>query len=573
MARESMRGFKLGRGLALAAGLLLVAGLAAQAPNPGKTPAKTADAPKFVLVTKDTSVAEMVGVINDRLSAQWKENKIERSAFCTDYEFIRRVTLDIIGRIAKPEEIAEYMAKPVNTRRSWLVDHLLASDEYPRNWANIWSNWLLTRAGEFGSQTKYHTQTHVWLEDQFAQNKKFNEIATALITAKGKNSENGAVNFILAHLGEQNPADKVAEQGHYEVVPITSRITRLFLGIQTQCTQCHDHPFDARLKQKDFWGINAFLRQVKRDPPPPRNQNQMMTRVDYTLIDDPDVNTESFVYYEKRNGVVLQTKPVFLDGTKLTPGSTERRAELARLIVDHENFPKEFVNRMWAHFMGRGFVHPVDDFNEQNQPSNPELLNELAKKFKHYGFDQKMVIRWICNSNAYSLSCVANKTNDKAEAEPFFSRMLLKSMTPEQLFESLMVATSAEAAQTKDGKKVLRDQWMKNLISNFGDDEGNEVSFNGTIVQALLMMNGKDINDAISGQKATVAKLIAKNGANQSKNLNDLFMAALNRPPSSAEHAKIVTAMAMRVRDKEATGPWQDLFWALLNSNEFILNH
>src|SRR5437899_7170115 len=135
-------------------------------------------------------------------------------------------------------------------------------------------------------------------------------------------------------------------------------------------------------------------------------------------------------------------------------------------------------------------------------------------------------MRWICNSDAYNRSSVANKTNEKADAEPFFSRMLLKTMSPEQLFESLMTATQAEQAETKDAKKKLREEWMKNLIVNFGDDEGNEVTFNGTVVQALILMNGKEINDAISNpEKGTVATTWRKYGRNQARTLDLLYLA------------------------------------------------
>src|SRR5262249_29488760 len=147
-----------------------------------------------------------------------------------------------------------------------------------------------------------------------------------------------------------------------------------------------------------------------------------------------------------------------------------RREQLARFVIDHDNFPRAVVNRMWGIFFGRGFVNPVDDFNENNQPSNPELLTELAGRLKHYNYDLKKLIRWICHSKAYNLSCVANKTNDKPEHEVLFSRMLLKSMSPEQLFESLMVATRAEAAESKAAKKDLKTRWLNSLISNFGDD-------------------------------------------------------------------------------------------------------
>jgi hypothetical protein len=149
-------------------------------------------------------------------------------------------------------------------------------------------------------------------------------------------------------------------------------------------------------------------------------------------------------------------------------------------------------------------------------------------------------------------------------------------MSPEQLFESLMTATAAEQAETMDAKKKLREEWMKNLIVNFGDDEGNEVTFNGTVVQALMLMNGKEINDAISNEnKGTVATIYKLHGRNQTKTLDLLYLTALNRLPTSREYSLIAqrSRIAGATDFKNQKAPWQDVFWALVNSNEFILNH
>jgi hypothetical protein len=191
----------------------------------------------------------------------------------------------------------------------------------------------------------------------------------------------------------------------------------------------------------------------------------------------------------------------------------------------------------------------------------------------------KKLIRWVCNSNPYNLSCVANKTNDKPEHEALFGRMIMKAMSPEQLFESLMVATKAEAAESKKAKADLKRVWLGNLISNFGDDEGNEVNFNGTVVQALLMMNGKEINDAISRkQKGAVA--IAINKQTEPAAIRELYLTALNRPPTPKEVGTILHQFrllnAKVAYDDQKYHPshrYEDLFWALLNSNEFLLNH
>jgi hypothetical protein len=236
---------------------------------------------------------------------------------------------------------------------------------------------------------------------------------------------------------------------------------------------------------------------------------------------------------------------------------------------------------MWGQFFGRGFTKVVDDFGEHNPVSHPELLDKLAADFIKYKYRPRDLIRWICNSEAYGLSSAANETNEKEDAEPFFSRMLLKAMSPEQLFESLMVATRAAVAETRASKEKLRQEWMGKLIVNFGDDEGNEATFNGTVVQALLLMNGPDINKAIADvNKGTVAMVLKKRGVTPRSAMLDLYMASLNRPPTAEEYARILSPamvrlprMINRLDFKYYTALYQDLFWALLNCNEFILNH
>jgi hypothetical protein len=535
---------------------------------------------KMTIVSEGSDVQEMAKLINEKVEASWKANKITPSFYADDYEFIRRASLDIIGRIARPDEIRKYMKDPAEKRRSMLIERLLGHEDYPRHWANLWTNWLLTRAGDFG-RGKYHDQTTLWLEDQFASNKGYHEMTTKLVTASGKNTENGAVNFLLAHVGEPIPPAKQRAEGQFEMIPLTSRITRVFLGTQVQCAQCHNHPFFGTMKQEQFWRVNAFLRQIKREGAP-MGRPRMGMRPDLTLVDDSSINVEALVYYEERNGKVREKQAEFLPATgkdrgqKLDPKKTgiARREELARMLVEHEMFPKAIVNRMWGLFLGRGFVNPIDDFNDNNQPSNPELLNELAARFKHYNYDLKKLIRWITHSNAYHLSYVANSTNDKPEQESQFARMMMKSLTPEQLFESLMTATQADKATSAADKKKMRDEWLSQLITNFGDDEGNEVTFNGTIVQALLMMNGKNINEAITSDKGAVATAMYAKKTPDAV-IDELYLAALNRPPKRGELSGVKAKMKLRVgfRDTSAKGPYEDLFWALLNSNEFLLNH
>jgi hypothetical protein len=413
-----------------------------------------------------------------------------------------------------------------------------------------------------------------------------------LLTATGNNKENGAVNFILQHLGEPNPQDKINDEGQFTMVPITSRSTRLFLGLQTQCTQCHDHPFKTEWKQKHFWETNSYFLQVERKGNPVIARGQMQAP-ELTLLENasfnPDISSggdptkPGGVFFEKRNGVRGLATPRFLlekdmKSTERTrvPEHGKRRQQLAQLIVKSDQFAKAYINRMWQHFFGHGMNSPgaFDDFGEDNPVTHPELMDYLAREWRQYQFNPRELIRWICNSDAYNLSSVANKTNEKTEAEPFFSRMLLKPMTPEQLFESLMIATEAEVGITKESKKQLRERWLQKLIVNFGDDEGNEVTFNGTVVQALILMNGKEIDEAIGNRNhGPVASMMKRKGTSSKMVMDHVFLAVLNRPPTAAESGEIPRRLRMRIADKDPWAPYQDLEWALINSNEFILNH
>jgi hypothetical protein len=598
MAIASLPGSGVGRRLLQGAALLLVSGIVGalvslasaqgtKKPTPSKEKPKTVSAEEKVIsdIHVSSSGVSQIALINDEIEKKWKANKIEPSERCSDYEFIRRVSLDIIGRIATKKEIDTFMADPQRERRSRLIERLLESDEYPNNLANLWTVLLLTRTGA----KMYHDQMQLWLLEQFEKkDADWSKITAEVLTASGKTNENGAVNFVLAHLGEaikENPA----ENGHFTMVPVTSRTTRLFLGLRTQCTQCHDHPFNDEWRQSHFWGINAFFRQVDAPngrPAVAENKKAMMAANQLTLVDSPALNREGIVPYERRTGVLLYAKPTFLDGQKMPMnGQTTRRQELAKFVTHSDYFAKSFINRMWGHFFGRGFTKDVDDFGEHNPVSHPELLDQLAKDWSaKYNHNPRELIRWICNSRAYGLSSTSNPSNDKSDAEPFFARMLLKAMTPEQLFESVMTATQAQVGATKDNRKKLREDWLGKLVLNFGDDEGNEVTFNGTVVQALLLMNGQEINQAIMDkQVGTVANVLKTRPFAMSSArvaVKHLYLSALNREPSAAELNRILSPNMMRMprvasRDQTAffTGFYQDLMWALLNSNEFILNH
>ncbi|MCS6976595.1 MAG: DUF1549 and DUF1553 domain-containing protein [Gemmatales bacterium] len=566
-----MRNFRRGLGLAgwVVAGVLVAVSALSPVPVRSEPPADTPnpDTPRGSASVIDDVV---VNFINEQIEKQWAENKITPSKTASDYEWLRRVHLDIAGRIPTIAEITAFQKRPAEKRRREEIRYLLQSEDYARNWANIWTVWLVTRTTQPGTDRQ---RLRLWLEECFSVNKRYDQMVTELLTASGKANENGPVNFLLSNFGvERVPNDKRMEEGQYEMHPATARVTRLFLGIQTQCTQCHDHPFIDSRKQSSYWGVNAFFRQIERTPELIEVRQQDSVGQYYTLRDNPDVNRDGGVFYEKRNGLLLRTSPTWLDGTRLVLTSDmNRRQELARFLIRDEMFAKAIVNRMWAHFMGRGFTNPVDDFGEHNPVSHPELLDGLARYFIAADYDIQRLITWITRSKPYHLSSIANESNKKPDAEPYFARMLLKAMSPEQLVDSIFVATNAERTRaTKEERQKMYEEWLSDFTVNFGDDEGNERTFNGTVVQALLLMNGSKLNGAIRKQSgSTIAEVSnLKPGAA----IQRLYLAALTRPPTPAE-AALANRLVNYNTTRDPANAYQDILWALLNSNEFILNH
>lgn len=653
---------------ALAGGLLSAVAVASPAQTPGEKGVPAGP------------VAFQAIKINEFILKGYESAGIKRpSDRSTDHEFLRRVFVDLIGRIPQIEEVADYERDKSSDKRVKLVRRLLHAEEYvPKgsngqpfttefvngegkkqkdtlkfnyrreyagHWAEIWTVWLMTRSGN----VDYRDQMRVWLEKKFYDDTSHKDVVTQLLTATGQVGgaksaagwtfkEQYAANFIVHHLGEPIRDDRETPEvnermrdGAFDAVPITSRTTKLFLGLQTQCAQCHDHPINKEWLQGDFWGVNAFFRQTVRSAtpsgPPVGNNQKMANATSVTLTDDTELNPNMIALYERRDGRKIGSFPVMLKdydaaigGLKSTkmlasaPAGKTRRAQLAEWVVSHDNFGKAYVNRVWAHLFGRGLnKEPApDDFGSNNEVVHPELMAYLGEEFVKYGYGQKALMEWICTSDVYSLSHVARKEYTDIKYEPFFARMPLKAMSPEVLFESLMTATSPRklTAAQKEARLAARDAWMRKLVRQFGDDEGNELSFNGTIVQALLMMNGAELNNEIGvGRSAQpsvniVNQLGTKNGWAAGRMYDDLFLMTLSRHPTPAEIARLeevrmgkatVSLGPPAAPPAKGKGPapktgsavvvapgalgvtdvtyYQDVLWALLNTNEFMINH
>ena len=512
-------------------------------------------------------VDPVVGMINERIRIGWRDNEVSPSPLADDEEWMRRVCLDLAGRIPTLTEAEAFLRDESETKRADLIADLLGRSEFIEHFADQWTTLLI------GRQTPDRTDRgamHKFLRDQIATEQPWNQIVHRLLTAEGRFDENGAVNFLLSKL-DGNPRD---EDYHVEA---TAATTRLFLGMQVQCTQCHNHPFND-WQQDQFWQFNAFLRQIQRNNVEDAAGDDLYSELVYRNFDQP-------VYFENRRGLMQVAYPIYF-GQEIDRQSPDRRGDLAALLRDdadgEQRIAQAFVNRVWSQLFGYGFTRPVDDMGPHNPASHPELLDQLAAEFVASGYDIRRLVTWIANSEAYNLSSAFNRDgsneydNPAAGETPLFSHMYVKTLSAEQLYDSLAAATGADGDGGSDRARLRRQRFLDEFIRIFGGSESEEPAlFSGTIPQALLMMNGPLMNGALAGEDGSVLKEILSSDRYRSDRdrIQALYVAALTRRPSSREASafnKFVTAA--RTPDQKLAA-YQDMYWALLNSNEFIFNH
>jgi hypothetical protein len=569
-------------------------------PNPKNT---TPDRP-----AARSSDPEVIAAIDRAIRQRWSAVTVTPSARATDTEWLRRVFLSVLGRIPKLDEVEAFLADRSPKKREALVEQLLTSnqyiDEFARNWTNVYTEALLGHtAGDLATDKTNRAGMQQYLRRSFLANKSFDKLTSELLTATGSTNPdaadfNGATNFL---------ADKLDASG----VQATVKTAEIFLGVQVQCTQCHNHPFN-EWKQGRFWELNAFFRQAKAtgdlaaastpgasNEPNADNQNAMAAGKARIADQDfhgegdkPDADAE--VYYEERNGKLKAAYPVFFDGTAISRNGdldqVNRRAELAKLVTASPWFAESAVNRVWSHFFGHGFTTPIDDMGPHNPPTHPELLDKLSREFAASGYDLKSLIRWIALSEAYALSSKPSRDNQHddptAGSAPLFSRYYLRQMRADQLYESLSAASGdmqpptapesfAEFASISDESYADRERakgaWMRQFVIAYRTDECDECSlFVGSIPQTLAMMNGEMTAEATDANQSGLLKKIAAAPISEARKVQQLFLAALARNPTPGEQT--AARRLISAHGNNTAAGLEDLWWALLNSNEFIMD-
>jgi hypothetical protein len=486
--------------------------------------------------------------IDQALDQRLHEEKVHASARADDAEFLRRVYLDVVGHVPPADKAAAFLDSKDLNKRAKLIDELLASPEYGKHQADVWQSLLLPRNSD--NRRIQFAPMIKWLETNFNENKPWNQQVRELITATGEQDKNGAVTYFLA-----NPTpDK-----------LTDNVTRLFLGVRLECAQCHNHPFTS-WKQDEYWGMAAFFTKVRLEGNPRQAQQ----------------NGTSLAINEGGKGRPIRLPdsakrlpPKFLQGDQPKVSSSEAyRPVLAEWMTAPTNpyFSKALVNRVFAQFFGRGLVNPVDDMHEANPASHPELLDGLAREFAAGGFNLKDLIRGVCNSQAYQRTSKPQGGN--AEAAPaVFSRMAVKVLTPEQLYDSLVQVLGAPGQQGQQARRP-QGQAPRNPNANpraafvafFQVDDGADATeYQAGIPQALRMMNSPQLNNPAALNR------YVKSGESPARVIEELYLATLSRRPTARELDRM--AGYVRKHSDEPRKAYADVLWVLLNTSEFTLNH
>jgi hypothetical protein len=484
--------------------------------------------------------------VDTLVNAKLKKLRIAPSGVCTDEAFLRRVYVDVIGVLPTAEEYTRYMASTSPTKREELVDELLGRKEFAELWVLKWAELLQIRSS---NQVSYKSTLlyYNWLQDKIARNVPVNEWVQELLGANGGTFKNPATNYY------QNETD---------ILKVTENVAQVFMGMRVQCAQCHNHPFD-RWTMDDYYGFAAFFSQIGRKG-----------------TDDP----RETIVFNSGGGEVRHPlgnrvmAPKFLGGVAPDVAGKDRRLLMSNWLASPENpyFATNLSNIVWAHFFGSGIINEVDDVRVSNPPSNGELLNELGKRFTDYKYDFKKLVRDICVSKTYQRSTQTNASNEQDTRN--FSHAAIRRIKAETFLDCISQVTEtpnkfpglplgARAVQIADGTV------SNYFLTTFGRATRDtvcacEVRLEPTLSQSLHLLNGDT-----TGQRIRQGNLIGKRITDKKQPLDiidEVYVRCLARRPTEAEKQKLVSLIAAETDKKKAL---EDVFWAVLNSREFMFNH
>ena len=486
--------------------------------------------------------------IDGLVDAKLKKLRIMPSDLCSDEVFLRRATIDITGTLPTAEEHDRFIADTDPKKREKLVDELLTRKEFVEMWVMKWAELLQIRSDNQEVSYKAALLYYNWLEDKIAHNVPFDEIVRELLEADGGTFKNPATNYY---------------QITRDTLKLAENTAQVFMGMRIQCAQCHNHPFD-RWTMNDYYGFAAFFSQVGR------KQSEDPREVIVFNSGGGDVR-------HPVGGRVME--PKFLGGATPDVKGKDRRVVLANWLASPENpyFAKNVANIIWAQFMGKGIIDPVDDVRVSNPAVNPELLDALGKKLEEYHFDFKRLVRDICTSRTYQLSTQTNQSNEQDDRN--FAHSLVRRMRAEVLRDCITQVT-----ETKDkfrglplgsrAVEIADGNTTDFFLTTFGRATREtacscEVKMDPNLSQALALINGNIVQTKVQGSQVITDLLKEKMPPDDV--VQSLYLRCLGRRPGTEEMSALHEQIAAAGKNDRKV--LDDIFWALLNSQEFMFNH
>ncbi len=489
---------------------------------------------------------EPVNYVDELVGDKLRKLRIHPSELCDDSTFLRRVTIDLTGQVPTPEEYGAFLADGAPDKRARIIDELLLRREFTEILVSKWAEWLMMRSTN-AVPYKGIVLYYQWLADQISNDVPLDEMVKALLSSSGGTFDTPATNFYQIERNSLKVAENVAQ---------------IFMGMRIQCAQCHNHPFD-RWKQDDYYCFAAFFSQVGRKGTEDYRQ-QIVFNSGGGEVKHPVTGQNA--------------APVFLGGGPADTAGKDRRKVLAEWLASPRNpyFAQNFANRIWAHFFGIGIIDPVDDVRVSNPASNPELLEALAKHFTDSGYDVRGLVRDICNSKTYQRSTVRNESNMADELN--FAHQTIRRIKAESLLDIISQVTNtkdkfrglplgAKATQIADGATSTY------FLTTFGRASRKtvcscEVKMEPTLSQALHLMNGDTVNNKM--KQGGVIKTLQEQGLTPPQIVEHLYITCLSRKPTEQE---ITALQPLFAEGADVNQGLEDVFWALLNSREFLFNH
>jgi hypothetical protein len=494
--------------------------------------------------------------IDQLIDAKLQRLKIQPSGLVDDAGFLRRASLDLTGQLPDPNEVRAFVADttPAKLKRSRLIEKLIASPAFIDHWTLKWGDLLQANRKYLGEKGVYEFDE--WIRESFTANKPYDKMVREILSSSGSSNQNPAANFFRV---TRDPK------------PTMEKTTQVFLGVRMVCAQCHDHPFE-RWTQNQYYEMSAFY-------------SALGIRPGYEVGEEIIYNQRAdFDMKHPKDGRVM--KPAFIvpasyGSSGPVPTDSHRRMALAEWVTSRDNpfFAKSTVNRVWSYFFGRGIIDPVDDIRASNPPSNPALLDALTKDFLDHNFDLRQLMRTITNSRTYQASMTTNEWN--AGDADNFSHAIPRRLAAEELLDALTLATGVRpnlpevppdtrAEQLPDphvGKDGFLDLFGRpSRESSCECERRSDIS----LPQALNLVNGQTISDAVAGGNGRVAKAILS-GKSDRDLVEELYLASFSRTPTAAEAELGLKYLSSGSRGRAALA--QDLLWALVNSKPFLYNY